>query len=102
MSALCGRCRRLPAAGVLGVVLLLLAPPSVLAIFPPVILDPKVTITGTPVPPPVVISPPAPPPVVTIQSVSTPEPATLITGLIGIACGGLLMRRKKGSVAATA
>jgi hypothetical protein len=83
-------------AGLLGLAPLLLAPSTAFGLFPPVIQHPKATVTSVPSDPIVKVQGnPSPPPVVTSPPVSTPEPATILTGLIGAACGGLLWRRKK-------
>ena len=94
MSSQTGRGRSWRLAGLLG--LTLLAPTSAFAIFPPVIQPPTVTVTKVPVDPPVVIQgDPGPPPVVAPPVVRTPEPATLVTGLIGLVFGRRLLRRQK-------
>jgi hypothetical protein len=85
------------------------------AFFPPVVPPPPVVVTVPPVsPPPVIVvppvspppfSPPPSPPTIVVPPVSpplsppttsTPEPATLITGLMGLAAvaGYRLVRRK--------
>jgi hypothetical protein len=73
-----------------------LAPASVFAIFPPVIQQPTVSVTGVKVQPIVTIQGGhVPPPAVVPPTVKTPEPATIITGLMSLALGGYLLRKKK-------
>jgi hypothetical protein len=98
MPARSGR-RSLLWAGVLGLAPLLLWPAAVSAIFPPVYHPPA---PPPPTAPPPVINPPVqgggnpdPPPVVQPPPHQTPEPATLVTGLVGLLCGGYVLRRKK-------
>ena len=97
MNPRTGRRRTRWLAGVLGLAPLLLAPSAVYAIFPPVIQDP-----GTPVVVPVVV--PAGNPIVVpaggpvdppVTTASTPEPASIVTGLMGLAFGAYFLRRKK-------
>lgn len=95
MTAPTGGRRKWTTALVLGIAPLLLVPTPAFAIFPPVILQPRVGITGVP-DPPIVIHPP--PPVVVPPVARTPEPTTLVTGLIGLAFGGCMLRRKKRPV----
>ncbi len=97
MTALTGGRRKWTTALALGIAPLLLAPTQVFAIFPPVILQPRVGITGVPVDPPIVVNPP-PPPIISPPAVGTPEPTTLVTGLIGLVFGGYALRRKKSPV----
>ncbi len=60
-------------------------PPVVPPVSPPPVIVPPVS------PPPIVIPPVSPPPITT-----TPEPATLVTGLIGLAAAaGYRLRRRK-------
>jgi hypothetical protein len=74
-----------------------LAPTSAFAIFPPVIQQqPTVSITGvksSPAPVVKIQGGQTPPPVTT--TAATPEPSTIVTGLISLALGGLLLRKKK-------
>ena len=96
MSTRTGRRSTRWLAGVLGLAPLLLAPSAVYAIFPPVIHDPGpvVTPTAIPVVNPVVI--PAGGPVVPpVTTASTPEPASIVSGLMALGLGGYFLRRKK-------
>ncbi len=73
-----------------------LAPASALAIFPPVIQQPTVSVTGVKVQPIVTIQGGhVPPPVVVPPTATTPEPATIVTGLMSLALGGFLLRKKR-------
>lgn len=97
MNARTGRRRTRWLAGVLGLASLLLAPSAVYAIFPPVIPDPAPSVVTPVVVPtvnPIVVPAggPVDPPVTTA---STPEPASIITGLMGLAVGAYYLRRKK-------
>jgi PEP-CTERM motif-containing protein len=77
-------------------------PPPVVVVPPPVV-PPIVVPPGVPppCPPPVVVPPVCPPPIVSPPPVSTPEPATLVTALIGLgaAAGYRAMRGKKNDEA---
>src|SRR4051812_23920553 len=100
MTSRNGRSGVLGSAGLLALAAFLLGPASASALFPPVYHNPP-PVTPTPTPttpdPPVTggggsVTPPVTPP-----THSTPEPATLITGLIGLLGGGYILRRKKKS-----
>lgn len=90
-------------AGVLALAPLMLAPSSAMALFPPVISTPApVVVIPTTVPAPVanpvgvIVGEPEQPPIVDPPvTAKTPEPATLVTGLIGLAFGSRFLRRKK-------
>jgi hypothetical protein len=100
MTARIGRSRFIGAAGLLALAVFLLGPATASAIFPPVYHNPAPTPTPTPTVPsdPVVTGGGgATPPPVTPPTHSTPEPATLITGLIGLLGGGYILRRQKKS-----
>ena len=97
MTARTGRRRMRWLAGVLGIAPLLLAPSALYAIFPPVIQDPGSTVVVPVVVPtvkPIVVpaGDPDPTPVVTHR---TPEPASIVTGLMGLALGVCFLRRKR-------
>jgi LPXTG-motif cell wall-anchored protein len=85
-------------AGILALAIFLLGPATASAIFPPVYHNPTppppTTTVGQTEPPVTVIGQPVTPPV-TPPVHKTPEPATLITGLIGLLGGGYILRRKK-------
>ena len=99
MTARSGRCRMMRLAGMLVLVPIALAlvPAPAFGIFPPVIQKPAVAAVATvPIETPVTIQgDPGPVPIPDPVTASTPEPATLITGLIGLAFGRCLLRRKK-------
>jgi len=69
--------------GVLGVYLT--CTPAVLAFFPPVIQPPGPPVTPPPVTPPPVVVPPVDPPPVVVPPRQVPEPASIITALVGLA-----------------
>jgi hypothetical protein len=92
-----GRSRMRWIAGVLASIPVL-APVSASAIFPPVVQKPTVSVTGVKVQPPPIVSIQGghvPPPVVVPPAATTPEPATIVTGLMGLALGGYFLRKKK-------
>jgi MYXO-CTERM domain-containing protein len=98
-------------SGLLGLAPVLLAPSMAAAIFPPVYHDPAVTVAPTVVVAPTVTTTPITPsipatPTVTTTAVaptvtpvaSTPEPASIVTGVAGLlAAFGLIRRRRGGS-----
>jgi PEP-CTERM motif len=95
MATRSGRSRMRWIAGALASVAVL-APVSAFAIFPPVIQKPTVSVTGVKVQPIVTIQGGhVPPPVVVPPAATTPEPATIVTGLMGLALGGYFLRKKK-------
>jgi len=95
-----GNCRMWCLAGMLGLAPLLLAPSAAFALFPPVVARPaaapQVVVMPTVVDPPaVVVGVPEPIPVDPPVTAKTPEPATLVSSLIGIAFGVRLLKRRK-------
>jgi len=74
-------------AGTLGWVLglYLTSTPAVQAFFPPVIQPPGPPVTPPPVNPPPVVVPPVDPPPVVVPPRQVPEPASIITALVGLA-----------------
>ncbi|MCE9530436.1 MAG: PEP-CTERM sorting domain-containing protein [Planctomycetes bacterium] len=94
------QCRKLMAAGLLGLAPLLMMPASASAIFPPINRDPVVATPQVVTPlvvvdPPVVIVGEPDPPIVFVPDEKTPEPATIVSGLIALTCAGIFVRRRK-------
>jgi hypothetical protein len=94
MNTCSGRVRMKWLAGLLAPIAFL-TPASAFAIFPPVIQQPTVTITSVKSDPVVHVQGGGGTPVVIPPTVNTPEPATIVTGLISLALGGYFLRKKK-------
>jgi hypothetical protein len=99
MATRSGRRRMRWIAGVLASIPVL-APVSASAIFPPVVQKPAPTVSVTGVkaqdPPTVSIQGGhVPPPPTTTTTAATPEPTTIVTGLMGLALGSYFLRKKK-------
>jgi hypothetical protein len=65
--------------------LYLVSAPAAQAFFPPVIQPPGPPVTPPPINPPPVVVPPVDPPPVVVPPRQVPEPATIITALVGLA-----------------